>query len=155
MMGKKKVYIAYGSNLNMTQMEHRCPLAEFLGVGYLNDWELIYRGSKTGSYATIRPKPGNVVPVGLWNITRFDEKQLDIYEGFPSFYQKHNLSVEFETGEQIIGMAYIMDPNRKVGRPSEYYIDTVYQGYMDCGLDARFLLESLITNRKEMKKGRG
>ena len=155
MMGKKKVYIAYGSNLNMAQMEHRCPLAEFLGVGYLNDWELIYRGSKTGSYATIRPKPGKVVPVGLWNITRFDEKQLDIYEGFPSFYKKQNLSVEFETGEQIIGMAYIMDQNRKVGRPSEYYIDTVYQGYIDCGLDARFLLESLITNRKEMKKGRG
>lgn len=150
-----KVYIAYGSNLNKAQMQYRCPFALFLGVGYLNDWELIYRGSKTGAYATIRPKKGKVVPVGLWCITPKDERNLDIYEGYPTFYHKENLSVDFETGEEIIGMAYIMDESRKPGRPSEYYISTVYQGYIDCGLDARFLRESLDTNRKEVKKGRG
>ena len=53
-----KLYVAYGSNLNKQQMRHRCPSAKPVYTGYLNNWELIYRGSKTGSYATIRRKKG-------------------------------------------------------------------------------------------------
>ena len=50
----KKLYVAYGSNLNIAQMALRCPTAHIYGTGLLNNWELIYRGSMTGSYATIR-----------------------------------------------------------------------------------------------------
>ena len=49
-----KLYVAYGSNLNKEQMSHRCPDAKPVYTGYLENWELIYRGSKTGAYATIR-----------------------------------------------------------------------------------------------------
>lgn len=59
------IYVAYGSNLNIEQMEIRCPGAALIGTGYLKDWELIYRGSKTGAYATIRKHKGKIVPVGL------------------------------------------------------------------------------------------
>lgn len=51
-----KLYVAYGSNLNKEQMSHRCPDAKPVYTGYLENWELIYRGSKTGAYATIRRK---------------------------------------------------------------------------------------------------
>lgn len=59
----KKLYVAYGSNLNIAQMALRCPTAHIYGTGLLNNWELIYRGSMTGSYATIRRRKGSAVPV--------------------------------------------------------------------------------------------
>ena len=151
-----KYYIAYGSNLNKAQMAYRCPDAVYVGNGYLKGWELIYRGSKTGAYATIRQKPGKVVPIGLWAISSRDEASLDCYEGYPIFYKKKALRVHGNDTVDI-GMAYIMDEKRKVGRPSEHYIDVVYEGYMDCDLNGHFLLESLRTNRQELmgKKGRG
>ena len=151
-----KYYIAYGSNLNMAQMEYRCPDAVYVGSGYLKDWELIYRGSKTGAYATIRPAKGKIVPIGLWSISRRDEASLDCYEGYPVFYHKKTLKVYGNDAVEN-GMAYIMDENRKVWRPSNHYIDIVYEGYMDCDLDGRFLLESLKTNWQELygKRGRG
>lgn len=89
-----KLYVAYGSNLNKQQMRHRCPSAKPVYTGYLNNWELIYRGSKTGSYATIRRKKGYRVPVVVWGIQHSDERNLDIYEGYPRFYSKQNVYVK-------------------------------------------------------------
>lgn len=81
----KKLYVAYGSNLNIAQMALRCPTAHIYGTGLLNNWELIYRGSMTGSYATIRRRKGSAVPVVVWSIMENDEKSLDIYEGYGKY----------------------------------------------------------------------
>ena len=96
-----KLYVAYGSNLNKQQMRHRCPSAKPVYTGYLNNWELIYRGSKTGSYATIRRKKGYRVPVVVWGIQHSDERNLDIYEGYPRFYSKQNVYVTISDDSHI------------------------------------------------------
>jgi len=62
----KKMYAAYGSNLNFAQMEHRCPDATFYGAAELKDHELLFRGSPTSAVATIEPKEGSSVPILLW-----------------------------------------------------------------------------------------
>lgn len=144
-----KLYIAYGSNLNVDQMRKRCPNATLVETGFLKDWELIYRGSMTGAYATIRRKVGSYVPVGIWHITPDDEQFLDIYEGYPRFYQKYNIDYENSYGKKKKGMIYIMNPTALPGRPSEYYIDTIYFGYKDLNLDFRFLYDSLRLNKLE------
>ena len=46
---KTKMYIAYGSNMDLEQMQHRCPEAELLGAGHLENWRLMFKGSKTGA----------------------------------------------------------------------------------------------------------
>lgn len=51
-----KLYVAYGSNLNLKQMAYRCPSASIYGTGQLTNWELLYRGSATNSHATIAKK---------------------------------------------------------------------------------------------------
>ena len=104
----KKLYVAYGSNLNIAQMALRCPTAHIYGTGLLNNWELIYRGSMTGSYATIRRRKGSAVPVVVWSIMENDEKSLDIYEGYPRFYFKQNVMVDLPSGKKK-AMVYIMD----------------------------------------------
>lgn len=48
-----KLYVAYGSNLNLKQMAYRCPSASIYSTGQLTNWELLYRGSATNSHATI------------------------------------------------------------------------------------------------------
>ena len=83
---KKRYYIAYGSNLNIRQMKMRCPSARIIGTSEIPNYELLFKGSKTGSYLTIEPKEGSTVPVAAWEVTDLDEAALDRYEGFPTFY---------------------------------------------------------------------
>lgn len=149
-----KLYVAYGSNLNKNQMSRRCPGARPLYSGYLNNWELIYRGSKTGAYASIRRKKNSRVPVGIWEITPDDEIHLDMYEGYPRFYQKRNVFVTLENDRKVKAMVYIMRDDAKPGEPSANYIDTIIKGYKDFYLDFAYLIESISKNLEETKKER-
>ena len=88
---QKRYYIAYGSNLNIPQMRMRCPGARIIGTSVVPDYELLFKGSKTGAYLTIEPKEGESVPVAVWETTDADEAALDRYEGFPTFYYKKEM----------------------------------------------------------------
>lgn len=92
------LYVAYGSNLNIMQMSYRCPGATVAFTGFLLNWKLVYRGSRTGSYATIKKCKGSKVPVAVWNITARNEEALDLYEGYPRFYKKQNVYVHQNNG---------------------------------------------------------
>ena len=59
----KRYYIAYGSNLNIPQMRMRCPGARIIGTSLIQNYQLLFKGSKTGSYLTIEPKTGAEVTV--------------------------------------------------------------------------------------------
>lgn len=41
---KSKLYIAYGSNLNLRQMKYRCPTAKLVGKGTIENYELQFKG---------------------------------------------------------------------------------------------------------------
>ncbi len=146
----KKYYIAYGSNMHLEQMAHRCPNATVYNTGVLSGWKLIFRGSKTGAYATIIKCSDCVVPVVIWEITPLCERSLDIYEGYPIFYKKKKLTVDTEA-RSIIGMAYIMDTRCMPGRPSRHYVKTIWEGYKDNRIDANPLIEALAYNEMECK----
>ena len=149
---KGKVYIAYGSNMDFPQMEGRCPDAEFLGAGVLRNWRLMFKGSLTGSYATIEKEKGLVVPVLLWRISAADEKRLDRYEGFPSFYYKKTVTVAdvaavnaswSPKNGKCKGMAYIMDEKRGLRHPSHSYYGVLANAYRLFGFDMDILAEAL------------
>ena len=124
----EKLYIAYGSNLNLSQMAVRCPSATIYAKGILNNWELVYRGSKTNSHATIIKNQGAIVPVLVWKIQPQDEYRLDLYEGYPNYYFKKNIMVSI-SGKRKKAMVYIMNENQLPGRPSHQYIKTILHGY--------------------------
>lgn len=143
-----RLYVAYGSNLNLGQMAHRCPSASIYGIGRLNNWELVYRGSMVNSHATIIRKSGSYVPVLLWNIEPEDEARLDIYEGCPRYYYKQNVMVHIN-GTLKKSMVYIMNRKCNPGVPSPAYVNTIRQGYMDNGFDLEILENSLRKNSFE------
>ena len=130
-----KYYIAYGSNLNVQQMRRRCPDAYIAGVGYMKGWKLVFRGnSRLCGVLNIEQAKGEEIPIGIWRISEKDEKNLDIYEGYPHLYRKAFFPVRIE-GEDTVAMAYIMTDGHEVAPPSESYFDTVKQGYKDFMFD--------------------
>ena len=140
----KKYYIAYGSNLNVKQMKFRCPGAKVVGTSVIKDYQLLYKGSKTGSYLTIEKKKGGMVPVAVWEVTADDEKRLDAYEGYPNFYYKTDMQLTVKshiTGrkKKLDAFVYIMHEERKLGIPSYAYVKTCVQGYRDFGFDLKHL----------------
>ncbi len=131
---RTKYYIAYGSNMDEKQMAYRCPNARLIGKSEINDYELIFKGSQTGAYATIERRKGSRVPVLIWRITESDETSLDRYEGFPAFYYKKDLKVTVND-EQLIAMVYIMNESRKIGVPSDAYFNILDNAYWKFGFD--------------------
>ncbi len=144
---EKRYYLAYGSNLNVRQMMMRCPSARIIGTATIKDYKLMFKGSQTGSYLTIEPAPGFEVPVGVWAVSAADERALDRYEGYPSFYYKKELNLPItgiRTGKirQRDAFVYIMDERRLLGTPSDFYLQTCVQGYMDFRFDLDVLFEA-------------
>lgn len=148
-MSKDKVYIAYGSNLNLPQMAQRCPTAKVLGVSEIKDYELLFRGSKTGSYATVEPCEGKTVPVLLWSVKPQDEKSLDRYEGYPTFYEKENMALSLD-GKEVNAFVYVMTEGHRLGMPSQYYVDVIAEGYQSAGFDLNILQEAITQTAQQM-----
>lgn len=133
-----KLYLAYGSNLNLEQMEYRCPYATPLGTAGLSGYRLLFRGGKNGAVATVEPAEGSSVPVLLWEITPRDEEALDRYEGYPHFYRKETVTVELG-GKPVEAMVYIMNEGPPLGIPSGYYLEVIIDGYTSAGFDPAVL----------------
>lgn len=136
------LYIAYGSNLNLPQMAFRCPTAKVVGASEIKDYELLFRGGRKGSVATVEPLKGSSVPVLLWKLKERDLQALDRYEGYPSFYHKEILEVELK-GRTIPAMVYIMNNGHPFGSPSDYYLNTIMEGYQSAGFDTEFLEQAV------------
>ena len=81
------LYFAYGSNLHHFQMKRRCKDSVFLKKINLKDFKLTFRSKYRA--ADIEPKKNSIVPGGLFEISKSDEKKLDVYEDFPILYKKH------------------------------------------------------------------
>jgi hypothetical protein len=150
---RRRYYIAYGSNLNVGQMKFRCPTARIIGTAIIKDYELLFKGSKTGSYLTIEKKKGEEVPVVIWETQESDEQALDRYEGYPQFYYKKEMIIPIKgikSKKTRIRKAYvyIMHEDRKLGIPSVHYLRTCYEGYMRFNFDPLYLLDALDKSRR-------
>jgi len=139
-----KYYLAYGSNLNLYQMKRRCPKAIPIGTAFIEGYELLFKGSKTGSYLTIEECEGSKVPVAVWKVEDSDEMNLDAYEGYPTFYYKKEMEIEYQglvskKSRKVKAFVYIMHEDRKLGVPSNYYVDVCADGYTSFGFDFEYL----------------
>lgn len=142
-MNGKRYYIAYGSNLSVGQMACRCPDARIIGTAVIEDYALLFKGC-----ATIEPKQGKKVPVLIWEISPSDEKSLDRYEGYPSFYYKKDMTLtvkmtETDARRELTAMVYIMDERHRLASPTGYYYKVLAEGYEDFGFDKAILEQAL------------
>ena len=130
------LYFAYGSNLNHFQKKRRCKDSKFLKKINLNNFKLTFRSKYRA--ADIEPKKNSIVPGGLFEISKSDEKKLDVYEDFPNLYKKYYF---LYYGKKV--MTYTMTHKTSFRFPTERYLNVVKRGYKDCKLDQKYLLKAL------------
>ena len=130
------LYFAYGSNLNHFQMKRRCKDSIFLKKINLKHFKLTFRSKYRA--ADIEPKKNSLVPGGLFEISKTDEKKLDIYEDYPILYKKYFF---YYYGKKV--MTYTMVQKSPFKYPTERYYNVVRRGYKDCKLDNKYLLNAL------------
>lgn len=124
-------YFAYGSNMNLEQMQFRCPNATVVETVRLEDYRLAFCGMRQGNgVATILPKEGSHVDGVLWKITPECEKSLDRYEGYPNLYGKETICVHNAEKVQREVMVYTMNAPYKehVCVPSDFYLKGILKG---------------------------
>ena len=131
------LYFAYGSNLNHFQMKRRCKDSIFIKKYELKGYKLNFRSKYRA--ADIEKKKNSIVPGGLFEISKSDEKKLDIYEDFPKLYKK----IYFHYYNKKV-MTYIMCDKTKFRYPTERYLNIVKKGYKDCNLDVKYLKKGLL-----------
>tara|TARA_B100000427_G_C15332293_1_gene517421 strand:- start:10 stop:411 length:402 start_codon:yes stop_codon:yes gene_type:complete len=131
------LYFAYGSNLHHFQMKRRCKESVFIKKIKLRNFRLTFRSKYRA--ADIEPKKNSIVPGGLFEISRSDEKKLDIYEDFPNLYKKYYFNYY---GKKV--MTYTMVKKTAFTFPTERYLNIVKKGYKDCNLDKKFLNKALL-----------
>ena len=130
------LYFAYGSNLNHFQMKRRCKDSIFLKNINLKDFRLTFRSKYRA--ADIEKKKNSIVLGALFEISRSDEKKLDVYEDFPTLYKKYYFSYY---GKKV--MTYTMVKKTPFRFPTTRYLNVVKQGYKDCRLDQKYLKKIL------------
>ena len=131
------LYFAYGSNLNHFQMKRRCKDSKFLKKIKLKDFRLTFRSKYRA--ADIEAKKNSVVPGALFEISRSDEKKLDVYEDYPLLYKKYY----FKYYNKKV-MTYIMTKKTKFKYPTQKYLNVIKRGYKDCKLEKKYLLKALM-----------
>ena len=130
------LYFAYGSNLNLFQMKRRCKDSVFLKKYELKGYKLNFRSKYRA--ADIEKSKNSIVPGALFEISKSDEKKLDVYEDFPILYKKLYFTYYNKTV-----MTYIMVNKTEFRYPTERYLNVVKQGYKDCMLDTKYLKVAL------------
>ena len=126
------LYFAYGSNLNLFQMKRRCKDSVFLKKYELKGYRLNFRSKYRA--ADIEKSKNSLVPGALFEISKSDEKKLDVYEDFPVLYKK----LYFPYYNNKV-MTYIMVNKTEFRYPTERYLNVVKRGYKDCKLDMKYL----------------
>ena len=130
------LYFAYGSNLNLFQMKRRCKDSVFLKKYELKGYKLNFRSKYRA--ADIEKSKNSIVPGALFEISKSDEKKLDVYEDFPILYKKLYFSYYNKTV-----MTYIMVNKTEFRYPTERYLNVVKQGYKDCKINLDYLTRAL------------
>ena len=104
----------------------------------LNNFRLTFRSKYRA--ADIEPKKNSIVPGALFEISKSDEKKLDMYEDYPIVYKKYFFTYY---GKKV--MTYTMTKKTNFTFPSERYLNIIKKGYKDCGLEKRYLKKALIS----------
>jgi len=137
-----RLYLGYGSNMDVLQMQRRCVDAMPVGRGLLHDHELVFAG-----VLTVEPKKGASVPVAIWRVSLADIAKLDRYEGYPRNYGKRYIHVTLD-GERQVAFYYYLAHSYGVAPPWPGYYQTCRTGYADFRLDPAPLNEALDRARE-------
>lgn len=137
------LYAAYGSNLDPAQMHERCPHSPVSGTGWVEGWRLTFGGEDLGwegSLATLVEASGEHVFVGLYDVTDYDARDLDAWEGADTgLYRKVRVRVATLEGEEV-AWTYLLD-GFEGGLPSARYLGVLSEAAEKAGAPDDYVAE--------------
>ena len=137
-----KMYFAYGSNMDTSQMGERCLTASLQGLARLQGFKFVINGR---GVASIVESPNDAVEGVLWEISSYDERALDWYEGVAGgYYTKNTFLVEDRaSGDMVEALVYIgTDTDLGEARPG--YLERIIEAAQYHKLST-ICLEELVT----------
>ncbi|MFZ5626799.1 MAG: gamma-glutamylcyclotransferase family protein [Bacillota bacterium] len=116
-----RLYFAYGSNMDETQMAERCKGAILIGKARLDKYRFIINSR---GVASIIPDENSFVEGVVWSLTEQDEKELDRFEGVRyNYYDKQEITVKIEEIEAQ-ALVYIA-ADQTPGQPRPGYLKKI------------------------------
>jgi len=115
-------------------MLERCPDSQPMFIATLYNYKLVFAGWSRqwrGGVASIKSFRGERVLGAIYEVSDRDLKRLDSYEGYPSQYNRFNITVFDEDGEPIKAITYIKSGQLEETQPSKEYLALIQQGYRD------------------------
>jgi gamma-glutamylcyclotransferase (GGCT)/AIG2-like uncharacterized protein YtfP len=114
-------YFAYGSNMDIGQMQSRCPGAQLLGAAELAEHRF---GINARGYATVIPHPGQTVHGLVWAISQSHSLSLDRHESVPHHYVRQTLAISAADG-LLRDMLIYVAVNASPGAPRPGYLEKI------------------------------
>jgi gamma-glutamylcyclotransferase (GGCT)/AIG2-like uncharacterized protein YtfP len=152
-METKKLYFAYGSNLNKEDLQDWClkegrpyPLGEKIGNAYLADMQLVFNYDskrRKGGALNIRHRLGQATPGVLYKIDAEGWETLDIREGAPNVYKHLDVMALTEDGREYDAATYQVHSSMTEGgfvKPGPEYLQVLKKGLSDHGINERMLM---------------
>ena len=128
MMKNTKLMFSYGMNTNIAQMSHRCPGAISMGSATLLGHEFRF-----ARHADVVLNSDSAVDGVLWLIDTDHLKSLDHLEGYPYYYGRDLLPVQYQ-GNIVMAECYRMQPDNPDDYPSQGYLNMLSEGYKEHGV---------------------
>lgn len=128
-----RYYLGYGSNLNVLQMQQRCPTSMPVMACNLLNYRLVF-----SDVATVVPCEGESVPSSIWKVEPADIEALDRYEGYPTLYEKKYATIPID-GETKTVFFYYLTWDAEPSTPCASYYRTCLEGYVEWGLPVETL----------------
>ncbi|MEJ0013154.1 MAG: gamma-glutamylcyclotransferase family protein [Bauldia sp.] len=144
-------YFAYGSNLDLLQMQLRCPDAQFVSTAKLDGYRVCFpRRSVIRDCAVISIEPSMSESVwgALYELDGTDIQRLDEREGYDkrrdrALNQFNRITVRVETADEraVVAEVYVAVPTANPGLPSPQYVGYLVASAAECGLPKSHLVK--------------
>ena len=144
----RKLYFAYGLNLNHEHMARSVPTALPVGPRKIEGYRLVMR-----AFADIvKSDPEDYIWGGCWLIDERAEECLDVIEGYPYLYKKITIDdmLTYQMTDYEIETQEVIDFSDCEGENEGLYVYAIKQGLADFGLSYETWMNNLRGHKNEV-----
>jgi gamma-glutamylcyclotransferase (GGCT)/AIG2-like uncharacterized protein YtfP len=144
-------YFAYGLNLDLLQMQLRCPDAQFVSTAKLDGYRVCFprRSTIRGcAVVSIEPAVGDAVWGALYELDGTDIQRLDEREGYDKRrdralnpYNRITVRVEGADERAVVAETYVAVPTADPGLPTPQYVGYLVASAAEVGLPKTHLMK--------------
>ena len=147
----EKYFIAYGTNIKAEELAKSYPEAKIISYGYVKNYTIEFVGYDGHAIATATKKHGQRMPVAIWDFPKEMRYTLSNFEQFPYLYQRK--TVVAHVGKlKFRGEIYVTKQQLRNGIPSDNYLKTLKEAYLEAGFDPNIIDIALKNQRNKKTK---